>query len=131
MGEAVARPLTLDTGALIALERRVGRFYALMLQAHQQGRVIHIPTTALAQAWRGAGPRMAPLSRLLKQPTVVVAPLGQAEAQAVGRLCAARGTTDIVDAHVALVARATGSLLVTSDPDDLQRLDPALPILAL
>lgn len=128
MGEASSRALTLDTGALIALERHVGRVYALLLEANHQGRRVLVPSTALAQAWKGTGPRMAPLGQLLKRPNVEVHALGPAEARAVGHLCAERGTSDIVDAHVALVGRMFESLVLTSDPEDLRRLDPSLVI---
>jgi predicted nucleic acid-binding protein len=38
---------------------------------------------------------------------------------------AASGTRDIVDAHVVVCARRSRQPIVTSDPDDLRRLDPA------
>lgn len=128
MGAPGPRPLTLDTGALIGLEQRSGRAYALLLEANAQGRSIYIPATVLAQAWKGSGPRMAPLALFLKRPNVVVVPLAEAVARAVGTLCARRGTADIVDAHVAVVAKATGSLIVTSDPGDVRQLDPTLAV---
>ncbi len=131
MGSTGARPLTLDSGALIALERRDGRVYKLLLEANRQGRSIYIPASGLAQAWRGSGPRMAPIAALLKRPNVDVPPLSQGVAQAIGHLCHLRATRDIVDAHVALVGRATDSLVVTSDPEDLQHLDPKLLIEAV
>jgi len=34
----------------------------------------------------------------------------------------------MVDAHVVLCARRTGQQVVTSDPDDLRRLDPRLKL---
>jgi predicted nucleic acid-binding protein len=39
-------------------------------------------------------------------------------------LLAASATADIVDAHVVICARRAGQKVVTSDPDDLRRLDP-------
>jgi hypothetical protein len=41
----------------------------------------------------------------------------------VGRLLAASGTADIVDAHVVVCARRAGQRIVTSDPEDLRVLD--------
>jgi hypothetical protein len=52
--------------------------------------------------------------------------LDRVDAMSVGRLLAASGTTDIADAHVVVCARRAHSLVVTSDPGDLRRLDPAL-----
>ncbi|MBX3273335.1 MAG: hypothetical protein KF729_23935 [Sandaracinaceae bacterium] len=43
----------------------------------------------------------------------------------------ASGTTDVVDAHVAILGRSLGALVATSDPDDLRRLDPELRIVVL
>jgi hypothetical protein len=38
-------------------------------------------------------------------------------------LLASSGTGDIVDAHVVVCARRAGQAVITSDPDDLRRLD--------
>jgi hypothetical protein len=46
-----------------------------------------------------------------------------ARARAAGQLCGVSRTTDIVDASVVLCARAHSAKIVTSDPDDLRRLD--------
>ena len=42
---------------------------------------------------------------------------------ALGIILAASGTRDIVDAHVVLCARRAKQPIMTSDPDDLRRLD--------
>jgi len=39
--------------------------------------------------------------------------------------CAVSHTKDVIDASVVLCARAHGTAIVTSDPQDLARLDPA------
>lgn len=46
-------------------------------------------------------------------------------------LLAASGTTDIADAHVVICARRASQPVVTSDPGDLSRLDPALPLIVV
>jgi hypothetical protein len=56
---------------------------------------------------------------------------GPLRAQAWGRLLAASGTSDIADAHVVICARRADQPIVTSDPGDLQQLDPALRLIAL
>jgi len=43
-----------------------------------------------------------------------------------GLLLAKSGTSDVVDAHVALLARRLQATVLTSDPDDLTVLDPTL-----
>jgi hypothetical protein len=50
------------------------------------------------------------------------------DATDVGRLLAASRSTDIADAHVVICARRSGTGVVTSDPDDLRRLDPELAL---
>ncbi len=72
----------------------------------------------VAQAWRG-GSRQARLVRLL--PIVDVRDTGQREARAAGELLAASGTSDAVDALIAMVA-LPGDQLLTSDPTDLRTL---------
>jgi len=127
MGPARARNLTLDSGGLVALERRSGRMRRLLTLAMQRGVSIYIPAGVLAQVWRG-GPRQQPLAALLAEEHVDVVSLDQAAAKVVGELCGQQGTDDVVDASVALCARVTRSVVITSDPDDLRRLDPRLAI---
>jgi predicted nucleic acid-binding protein len=114
----------LDAGALLALERRDVALTVALGTAHELGLPIRISAVALAQAWRG-GPRSAPLARLLKQPIAVV-PVEEHGAQRIGELIASARLpddvrVDVVDAHVALITRATKSLVWTSDPDDMLR----------
>lgn len=75
--------------------------------------------------------RQVRLSRLIRQPTTDVTDLGRVDAVNVGRLLAASGTSDIADAHVVICARRAGQSVVTSDPGDLSRLDPALTLIVL
>ncbi len=60
-----------------------------------------------------------------------IIPLDGSHAQAVGALPAQTGTSDIVDAHVAICAQTSGFAVVTSDPVDLRRLDPQLRLIAV
>ncbi len=53
-----------------------------------------------------------------------VQPLDLEEAMATGILCGDRNVNDVVDASVVLLARRCGACIVTSDPDDLRRIDP-------
>ena len=117
----------LDAGGLIAFERGSRKAVALLARAHETDAVVTIPATALAQTIRRPE-RQVRLARLLRSPNASVVPLGKADAVGVGCLLAASGTADIADAHVALCARRTGQRVVTSDPDDLRRLDPGLEI---
>jgi predicted nucleic acid-binding protein len=122
--------VTLDAGGLIALDRDDRRLIVLLARAAEAGARITIPATALAQAIRRPE-RQVRLARLIRQPTTDVVPLDRVDATHVGRLLAASGTADITDAHVVVCARRAGQRVVTSDPDDLRRLDPALEVLAI
>jgi hypothetical protein len=46
-------------------------------------------------------------------------------------MCYFRGTADITDAHVVICARRAGQSVVTSDPGDLSKLDPALSLIVI
>lgn len=120
--------VTFDTGGLIALDRDDRRVVVLVARAAQTSAHITIPATALAQAVRRPE-RQVRLSRLVRQPTTDVVALDRVGATNVGRLLAASGTSDITDAHVVVCARQTDQPVVTSDPDDLQVLDPDLRVI--
>ena len=112
------KDIVLDTGALIALERNDRALWAaLKLAALRQAQVI-VPTTVLAQVWRGRASQ-ASLSRALAY--CFLAPFDRV-ARDVGELCAQTKTSDIVDAHVAIVTEKNVDALYTSDPKDLRRL---------
>jgi hypothetical protein len=122
--------ITLDAGGLIALERNDRRVVVLLTRARETGARVTIPATALAQAIRQPQ-RQARLARLVRQPTTDVVPLDRVDATNVGRLLSASATADIVDAHVAICARRTQQQVVTSDPDDLRRLDPTIRLVTV
>lgn len=114
---------TFDAGALIALDRNDRRVITLLARAAELGARITIPATALAQVVRHPT-RQARLSRFLRQPRTVIVPLDGPDATQVGLLLAKSHTTDIADAHVVICARRHAEPIVTSDPEDLKRLDP-------
>jgi len=122
--------VTLDAGALIALDRDDRRVVVLLARARETGARVTVPASALAQAIRRPE-RQVRLSRFIRQPATDVVDLNRVDATNVGRLLAASGTSDIADAHVVICARRTGQPIVTSDPVDLGRLDPALRLIAL
>jgi predicted nucleic acid-binding protein len=121
---------TFDAGGLIALDRNDRHVVVLIARAAEVGARITIPASALAQAIRRPE-RQARLSRLLRQPTTDLVSLDRVDATSVGRLLNASATDDIVDAHVVVCARRAGQQVVTSDPDDVRRLDPQLTVVAL
>jgi hypothetical protein len=108
----------LDAGALIALERNDRKLWAELKLAAIRSEDVLVPSSALAQVWRGA-PRQARLAQALGH--CVIASF-DAVARPVGELCGRTRTADICDAHVAIVASLRGDVLYTSDPGDLRRL---------
>lgn len=124
------RGVTLDAGALIALDRDDRRVVALLARAAELGARVTVPATALAQAVRRPS-KQARLARLVRQPRTAVISLDAHRATQVGILLAASRTSDIADAHVVLCAREHGETIVTSDPIDLKRLDPRARLIAL
>ena len=122
--------MTMDAGALIAVDRNDRRVLVLLARARETGSRVTVPASALAQAVRHPE-RQARLARLLRQPTTDVVPLDRVDATSIGRLLAASGTSDVVDAHVVICARRAGQQAVTSDPDDLRALDPTLQVVTI
>jgi hypothetical protein len=118
----------LDAGALIAFERNhlgVRRLVELALERRQS---LHVPAGVVAQVWRD-GRRQARLATLLASDLVVVHPLDLDEARGAGALCGLKGSAGVVDASVVILARRLEpAVVVTSDPEDLSRLDPRLEL---
>jgi hypothetical protein len=126
----VTRGFCLDAGALIALDRGQSRVVHLLDRVIALGGAVEIPTPVIAQVWRD-GSRQARLARLLGASDVVLVGLDAEMARAVGVLCGSVGVADVVDGHVALHARRRDLAVLTSDPDDIARLDPTLTIVAV
>ena len=122
--------IVFDAGGLIGLDRDDRRVIVLLARAAEAGARVTVPATALAQAIRRPE-RQVRLARLIRQATTDVVALDRVDATHVGRLLAASGTADITDAHVVVCARRVGQRVVTSDPDDLRRLDPGLDLIAV
>ena len=110
--------VTYDTGALIAAERNDRQMWLLHRRALNRGDIPTVPTTVLAQGWRG-GPQPL-MSRLLAG--CHVEPLDERLARSAGTACGRAGTSDIVDAVVVLGAAERGDRIATSDIDDILHL---------
>ncbi|MGH3930132.1 MAG: hypothetical protein ACRDTF_09165 [Pseudonocardiaceae bacterium] len=123
--------LTMDAGALIAVQRGDRRVRVLLDEAERAGWPIVVPVGPLAQVWRD-GARQAVLVRFLNAADRVgIVDWDAAAARAAGVLCGRVGTSDVVDASVALCARERTHHIVTSDPQDFALLDPHLPVIVV
>ncbi|MHB8313308.1 MAG: hypothetical protein ACYDD0_08425 [Candidatus Dormibacteria bacterium] len=82
-------------------------------------------TTAPVVAQVSRSDRQAQLRRLLRGCDVVS--FAPSQTHEVGALLAAAGSSDVVDAHLVLVAGAAGATVLTSDVADLFSLSACLP----
>ena len=120
----------LDTGALVAFERNERRVVAIVARALEHHDPLVVPAGVVAQAWRD-GARQARLARLLGSPLCQVLVLDDRRARAAGQLCGVAGTSDVVDASVAVAARERALRIITSDAGDLRLLDNRLNLVSI
>lgn len=114
--------VTLDAGALIAIEKRSATMMALFKAAVIDGAVITVPTAVLAQVHRGNSPLVA---RALA--ACELEDLTPPRARAVGLLLGAAGRSDVVDAAVVAGAIARRDRVITTDPVDIDHLMATAP----
>jgi hypothetical protein len=106
----------LDAGALIGIDRQSRRATGLLKLGHRLGATLVTSAPVVAQAWRD-GARQANLARAL--PMIATNVVDLTTARQAGELLARAGTTDVVDAFIALLARP-GDHVLTSDAGDIQ-----------
>ena len=107
-----------DAAILEAADRNERRAWAEHKVRLEMGLVPLVPAPVVAQVSRS--PRQARLRRFLTGCEVV--PFGESEAHEAGRLLGLTRTADVVDAAVAAVAVRQKGVILTSDPDDIERL---------
>ena len=120
----------LDAGALVGFERNDRRVVGIVARALHHGDALIVPAGVVGQVWRD-GARQVRLVRLLGSPVCQIVALDDAGARAAGQLCGVSGTSDVIDATVVLAAGQRALRVLTSDPDDLRRLDPRLDIVTV
>jgi hypothetical protein len=108
----------LDAAALIAVDKRERAVGAMLRVLQRDGVPVVTSSTVVAQAWRDPR-RQANLARLLTG--VDIAALDDVAAKRVGELLRANGTSDLADAHLALLVQSQDRVL-TSDEDDIKAL---------
>jgi predicted nucleic acid-binding protein len=119
---------TLDSGALIALERAAPAMTGLLMRVRAGQARLVVPDGVIAQVWRGGTGRQARISALLglKPERCVTVPLNTAAAKRIGLVIGECGHADVVDVHVALVARDHCAAVLTSDRHDILLVAPDL-----
>lgn len=114
--------LTLDTGALIALERKGRTIQQALLAAVRRNSAITVPAAVLAE-WCRAGRERAQADLLRP---FVVEPTTRQIAELAGQAAGHVGATGI-DAIVMASAAQRGDVVYTSDFDDLAKLRHVFP----
>jgi predicted nucleic acid-binding protein len=114
--------VTLDTGALIALERRRARIWKVLHRARTLGVVPVVPADVVAEWWRGRSD-----IREYILGSVVVEPLTERLARLAGECVADVVGATTVDAIVMASAAQRGDAVYTSDLSDLERLRAFFP----
>ncbi len=120
--------LTLDTGALIALERRRDRMVRVLRAAREVGLPLSAPSPVVTEWWRGRTDTRERVLSFLR-----VDPVDPDLARIAGEALAAIPTATAIDAIVMASAARRGDIVYTSDIDHLTRLQryfPAVRVLA-
>lgn len=107
-----------DAAVLVGADRNDRQSWAEHKARLEIGLVPFVPAPVVAQVSRS--PKQAQLRRFLRG--CIVVPLGESDAHAAGRLLATTKTADVVDAVVVTVAVQNHAIILTSDPDDIERL---------
>lgn len=111
--------MILDAGVFLALDNPSKRGVIVALVEKMQAEGIQPSTNegVLAQSWRQPETQVA-MTRLLR--AVTTYPFG--DPKAIGLRCALSGTSDVVDASLAVLAEQLNQTILTTDPDDMERL---------
>jgi predicted nucleic acid-binding protein len=107
-----------DAAVLVAADRNERRAWAEHKARLELGVIPLVPAPVVAQVSRS--PQQAQLRRFLTGCEVV--PLGENDAHEAGRLLGMTRTADVVDAVVVTIALRQNAMILTSDPDDMERL---------
>ena len=111
--------LTLDSGALIGVERSDRRVMTALKLALSRAEEVTVPSVVVTEVWRG-GPRSARIARLLG--ACVSHPVSEDLAKRAGQALAAVRGSGAIDAIVMASAAERGDAVLTSDADDLRPL---------
>ena len=106
----IAPGLTLDTGALIALERGEKRMRAAVLRAEQLGMLITVPAVVIGEWWRGGTGRQRAIIE-----SVDVEPVSEELGKLAGEAVAAMPGASVVGMIVMASAAQRGDVVYTSD----------------
>jgi predicted nucleic acid-binding protein len=124
-----ARGITLDTGALIAIQRSEKRMRTLLDEVRRADVPVVVPAVVLIEWWRGQNTRGSKGQGSFLQ-GLVIEPTSEQIAKAAGEAIATVPNASSVDAAVMASAALRGDgegLVYTSDVGDLERLRRHFP----
>jgi hypothetical protein len=111
----------LDAGFLISIDRGEESARNLLTALQRSRTPLHTSHPVVAQVWRN-GATQARLASFLA--TVTIHTLD--DGRALGQLLALTRTSDVVDAHLVMLAIRRADSVLTGDPDDLNRIAGSL-----
>ena len=114
--------VTLDTGALIGLERRTERMKAVIARIAARQLPITIPSVVVAEWYREQRD-----SRRILALAKTVEPVSAVLAELAGKALRATGGSNAVDAIVMASAAQRGDVVYTSDVEDLLGFSDVFP----
>lgn len=117
-----ATSYTLDTGALIGLERRRQRMLGFLRIARADRATLFVPSVCVAEWWRG---RTDLREQVLA--AVVVEHTDEALMRLAGEALGSVQSATCVDAIVMASAARRSGVVLTSDVEDMTRLQRAFP----
>ncbi len=118
--------LILDSGGVIALSRHDLRARATLAAAREAGVEVSVPSVVVAETVRGSA-EDASINRVIKAVGEVTA-VDQGTGRVAGALLGAARSTSTVDALVVASAiELGGGVVLTGDPEDLERLADGHP----
>lgn len=111
--------MIVDAGPFIVDGANVNsRLWAIIKRATERGDDLHTTHPVLAQVWREPA-RQADLARAVRHFDIHALD----ESVSIGRRLAETKASDVVDAHLAVVAESLGTFILTGDPNDMSRLN--------
>src|SRR5687767_649759 len=116
------RGVTLDAGALIAIERRKPRGKVLFELAQNGHILLAVPVAVVVEWWRGRTDIRDNILELVR-----VEPVALSVAKAAGEALAVITRATAIDALVMAFAASRGDVVYTSDPRDLEDLQAYFP----
>ena len=115
--------MILDAGPLVAIDRGERAAQSFLSASFETGAVLHTTAPVVAQVWRD-GSQQARLAKFLG--TIEVHHFTIVDAQAVGGLLRRSNTSDVVDAHLVVLALRLSDSIITADTPDCASLTSPL-----